>query len=160
MDNIFILLGTNEGDLKRNLQTALKHLQEKTIKIQKKSRIYKTKPWRRKDQPDFLNMAVQATSDLSPAKLLRCLKSIEREMGRRKRERWDPRVIDLDILFYGDRVIDQKDLVIPHKEFFKRPFALIPMAEIAADFRPPRRIKTIKEYARELGDEGVKVYRN
>ncbi|HEX7319105.1 MAG TPA: 2-amino-4-hydroxy-6-hydroxymethyldihydropteridine diphosphokinase [bacterium] len=160
MDNIFILLGTNEGDLKKNLQTALKHLQEKMITIQKKSRIYMTKPWGNTDQPDFLNMVIEASSERSPAKLLQCLKSIERDMGRRKNAFWGPRVIDLDILFYGRRVVNQKDLIIPHKEFFHRSFALIPMAEIAADFRPPRRIKTIKEYARELGDEGVKVYRN
>jgi 2-amino-4-hydroxy-6-hydroxymethyldihydropteridine diphosphokinase len=160
MDNIFILLGTNEGDLKKNLQTALKHLQIKMITIQKKSRIYRTRPWGNTGQPAFLNMAVQASSDLSPFQLLQCLKSIERDMGRRKRGPWGPRVIDLDILFYGRRVVNQKDLVIPHKEFFRRPFALVPMAEIAADFRPPRLKRTIKEYARKLGDEGVKVYRN
>lgn len=160
MDRIFLLLGSNEGDRRKNIARALTSLKEQKILVKRKSRLYETRPWGRLDQPDFLNMAVEVACDYEPRELLRRLKSIEKSMGRMDRPRWYPRVIDLDILFYGRRCIRVKALTVPHRDVYRRPFALIPLAEISARFRPPRRKKLFAEYARESDHEGVEVYRD
>ncbi len=159
MEQIFLLLGTNQGQLKANLERALQELEKKKIRIVKKSKIYKTKPWGNPYQPTFLNMAVEVSCDYSPLALLKMLKSIETKLGRMKTsQRWGPRIIDIDVLFYGDRIVSTKDLVIPHKEFDQRPFAIKLLAEIAPDFTPPHSTKSMKEYALGADDEGIQVY--
>lgn len=160
MESIFLLLGTNVGNLKKNLERALNKLQRHNIRIIKKSRIYKTKPWGNNNQPDFLNMAIEVDCDYSPVELLAVLKSIESNMGRIKRRRWAPRVIDVDILFYGDRVIKSENLTIPHKEFLNRPFAIKLLAEIAPDFVPPFSTKRVKDFLDEIRNEGIEIYRD
>jgi 2-amino-4-hydroxy-6-hydroxymethyldihydropteridine diphosphokinase len=100
------------------------------------SSLYVTKPWGRADQPDFINAAASLETALAPRALLLGLKSLERELGRGAEEdRWGPRRIDFDILIYGDRTIDDGDLVIPHRRLFQRAFALVPLAEIAPEYR-------------------------
>ncbi len=158
MERVYLLLGTNLGDLKRNLLRALEELAKNNIKIIKRSRLYKTRPWGKSDQPDFLNMAVEVESPFSPEELLKIIKGIEGKMERIPTERWGPRIIDIDILFYGRCRIKKPGLEIPHPEFFNRPFALIPMAEIAPDFIPPDSDKRIEELIPEGMDEGVEVY--
>ena len=160
MDRVFILLGTNVGNLKENLKKALEELRVNRIKVVKKSKIYKTRPWGNTNQPHFLNMAIEARCNHSPAELLRCLKKIEAKMGRKNGTRWSPRIIDLDIVFYGGSIVKMKKLTIPHKALYRRPFALIPLAEISADFIPPGRKKPLKEYARKINHEGIEVHRN
>ncbi|MEO0161781.1 MAG: 2-amino-4-hydroxy-6-hydroxymethyldihydropteridine diphosphokinase [candidate division WOR-3 bacterium] len=158
MAKAYLLLGTNLGKLKENLANALKLLKLHQIKILKTSKIYKTKPWGKVDQPDFLNMAVAVETSYPPHELLKMLKEIEKTMKRRDEEKWGPRIIDIDILFYEDQVINDDDLVIPHPYFFERNFAIIPLAEIAPDFIPPARDKTIKELKDEVGSEGIEIY--
>ena len=159
MTNIFLLVGTNLGSLRTNLQKALKELKKNDINVLKKSKIHKTIPWGDKKQPDFLNMAIEIGCNYRPVKLLEVLKDIEFHMGRKKSTcRWGPRIIDLDILFYDHVTIEERDLIIPHKEFYKRPFAIRLLAEIAPDFIPPLSDKNIKDYLKGVDDEGSEIY--
>lgn len=160
MENIFLLLGTNIGHLKKNLDSALNKIQGHNIRIVKKSKMYKTKPWGSNNQPDFLNMVIEIDCDYSAAELLTVLKNIESKMGRKKTRRWGPRVIDVDILFYGDRVIKSKNLIIPHKEFLNRPFAIKLLAEIAPDFILPFSTKRVKDFLPDIRNEGIEIYRD
>lgn len=160
MEKIYLLIGTNIGNLKENLENALEQLNRNNIKILKKSKIYKTKPWGKADQPDFLNIAVEVESPFTPEVLLKKIKEIEKKMKRKTAQKWGPRIIDIDILFYGSRQINQPDLIIPHPQFFNRPFAIIPMAEIAPEFIPPFSQKKIKELISGEMNERVTVYCN
>jgi 2-amino-4-hydroxy-6-hydroxymethyldihydropteridine diphosphokinase len=161
MERIYLLLGSNVGHLEENLERAVSLIGARGIEILKKSRIYKTKPWGVSEQPDFLNLALEVRSDLSGPELLRILKEIETQMGMERVEgRWLPRVIDIDILFMDNLVIDKTDLRIPHREFFNRRFAIKILSEIAPDFRPPGADKALNEYLRGESDEGIEIYRD
>ncbi|MEO0096429.1 MAG: 2-amino-4-hydroxy-6-hydroxymethyldihydropteridine diphosphokinase [candidate division WOR-3 bacterium] len=158
MERVYLLLGTNLGKLKENLMNAVDELSKNGIKILKKSKIYKTKPWGKKDQPDFLNMAVEAETDFTPEELLQKIKEIEKKLKREKTEKWGPRIIDIDIIFYGNRIVNEPDLKIPHPYFFERNFAIIPMADIAPNFIPPAQNKSIKEMKAGVKNEGIEIY--
>lgn len=159
MKKIFLLLGTNLGDLKENLEGACKAIESHGIKILKKSKIYKTKPWGVSEQPDFLNQALEVETELSAVELLKIFKNIEARMGRDEGQgRWGPRLIDIDIIFMGSLVVDRADLKIPHRQFFKRGFAVTILSEIAPDFRPPGSSRALHEYARGESNEGIQVY--
>ncbi len=158
MNNVFLLLGTNVGDLQKNLSDALKFMAENQIKILRKSKIYRTRAWGKTDQPDFLNMAVEIECPYSPRELLKLIKEIEVKMGRNETVRWGPRIIDIDILFYDNKMINDSDLIIPHPYFFERSFAIIPLAEIAPDFIPPATTKRIGELRNGVSSEGIEIY--
>jgi 2-amino-4-hydroxy-6-hydroxymethyldihydropteridine diphosphokinase len=144
----YLLVGTNLGDLRSNIEKALENMQHKGIVIAKKSRISRTKPWGNTQQPDFFNMVLEINTDYDPMTLLQTIKSIEEELGRTLTGvRWGPRVIDIDILFYEDRVINTRDLVVPHREFLNRPFAIQLMADVAPEFIHPCTHKPVREYA-------------
>ncbi len=159
MDNIFLLLGTNVGNTKENLRHALRALEDSQITIKKKSRMHKTKPWGYTDQPDFLNLAVHVECEYTPRELLTVIKRIEGNMGRKKGgERWGPRIIDIDILFYDQEVIAEQDVIIPHKEFFNRPFAMKLLCEIAPDFIPPHTGKRLVEHLEGVNCGECEIY--
>ncbi|MBE0433421.1 2-amino-4-hydroxy-6-hydroxymethyldihydropteridine diphosphokinase [candidate division WOR-3 bacterium] len=161
MERIYLLLGTNIGNLEENLERALRFIEARGIRILKKSKIYKTAPWGFSEQPDFLNLALEVASDLTPDSLLRTLKEIETQMGRIETGgRWLPRIIDVDILFMDDLVVDRADLQIPHREFFNRPFAIRILSEIAPDFQPPGRVARITDLLEGGVDEGIEIYRD
>jgi 2-amino-4-hydroxy-6-hydroxymethyldihydropteridine diphosphokinase len=142
-ERVFIALGTNLGDREANLQRAKTALSPE-VHLVRESSIYETAPWGFKDQPDFLNQVIEARTDLSPRALLAHLKAIEARLGRQKTFRNGPRLIDLDILFYGSRIIRESDLQIPHPRLADRAFVLVPLAELAPDFLHPRRMVTIR----------------
>ena len=161
MEKAYLLLGTNVGDLEENMARALRAIAAQNIRIRKKSKIYKTKPWGVHGQADYLNLALEVESDFSAAEMLDIFKCIESQMGRKRAEkRWQPRVIDIDILFWGNHVVDRPDLKIPHEHFFNRPFAVKILAEIAPDFKPPGRKKTLSELCAGADNERVEVYRD
>lgn len=161
MERIYLLLGTNAGDLEENLVRGLCLIEARGIKILKRSKIYRTAPWGYREQPDFLNLALEVQTDLTPAELLRALKAIEGQMGRTETgARWRPRVIDIDILFMDGLVVDHDELQVPHREFFNRPFAIRILSEIAPDFRPPGSAVRIADLVKGGADEGIEVYRN
>lgn len=114
-----------------------------TVAVRSVSPTYETEPVGVSDQPSFLNLAVSADTDLSPRELLAAVKRIEREIGRRPTYRWGPRVADIDILMYGDRAVDEPDLVIPHREMTGRAFVLVPLADIAPDAVHPGTGETV-----------------
>jgi dihydroneopterin aldolase/2-amino-4-hydroxy-6-hydroxymethyldihydropteridine diphosphokinase len=147
---IYIGIGSNLGDKEGNCKAAIERLSKKGVTIKKISSPYRTKPWGIEDQPDFVNMAVEAETKIHPAELLPILKTIEKEMGRQEGARWGPRLIDLDLLFYDDMVISSDELAIPHPRLHKREFVLLPLAEIAAGHVHPVLKTTIKQLAENL----------
>jgi 2-amino-4-hydroxy-6-hydroxymethyldihydropteridine diphosphokinase len=158
MATVYIALGTNLGDRKANLESALGHL-SMHVRIRDRSPIYETEPWGIADQPRFLNMVVSGESDLEPPALLRFLKGIERTMGRTGGIRYGPRLIDLDILFYDGRVIDKEDLLVPHPRLAERRFVLVPLADIAPALVHPALGASVREMLSRLPDDGsVKPY--
>ena len=144
---VFLAIGSNRGDRKENIETALRLLHsEKDIEIVKVSAMLKNPPQEGIKTGYFLNGAIKVLTLLSPHELLNVCKNIEKCLGRDTEGRtYRPRVIDLDILFYEDKIINTKDLVIPHPRLHKRNFVLIPMMEIGKDFRHPVSRKTILE---------------
>jgi 2-amino-4-hydroxy-6-hydroxymethyldihydropteridine diphosphokinase len=129
----FIAMGSNLGDRLANLQEAVDRLGRVSgLRVHRTSRVYETDPVG-PPQPDYLNAVAQAETSLSARKLLDACLGIERAMGRERRERWGPRVIDLDILGYGREEIDEPGLIIPHPRMHERGFVLIPLLELNAD---------------------------
>lgn len=139
----YLSLGSNLGNRQANLDMALKLLSER-MRMGKVSSIYDTEPLGNINQPRFLNLACEVFTHLTPEGLLALSKGIERKMGRYSRS-GEPRIIDIDIIFYGDKVVDTRDLVIPHPQMVERSFVLVPLAEIAPDIVHPVLKKTIKE---------------
>ncbi|MFH0819017.1 MAG: 2-amino-4-hydroxy-6-hydroxymethyldihydropteridine diphosphokinase [Patescibacteria group bacterium] len=136
VNNAYIALGTNLGDRTKNLLLALSQIEEFSV-VKKKSSIYETVPVGYLKQNDFLNMVVELETVLSPVELFGKLQSIEKNMGRVKTILNGPRIIDLDILFYNNQIINNDQLIIPHPRLAQRKFVLEPLAEIASDFIHP-----------------------
>lgn len=156
MREIFIGLGTNLGDKKNNLEQAITLMKQK-CKILKQSKLYETEPVGYKDQDWFLNCVVEIETELDPLELFDFLQSIEKEMKRIKTVKDGPRVIDLDILFYEDQVINHENLIIPHPRLHERLFVLIPMSDINPNFNHPTFGETIKELRDECNDQKIKT---
>jgi 2-amino-4-hydroxy-6-hydroxymethyldihydropteridine diphosphokinase len=150
---IFLLLGTNQGNKLNNLTTARTSIDKMAGRLINCSRIYKTSPWGKSDQEDFYNQALEVESDLSPIELLDILLKIEIEIGRIRSEKWGPRPIDIDILLYGDQIIGESSLTIPHPRLHERRFALVPLNEIAASFVHPVFRITVKELLQRCNDK-------
>lgn len=119
-----------------------------------RSGLYETEPLGVTDQPRFVNLAVQLETGLAPEDLLAALQAIERDLGRRPGDRWGPRVIDLDLLFYDQRVIDAPGLCLPHPRLAERRFVLAPLAEIAPELRHPILGHSMSKLLADLGDAG------
>ena len=133
---VYLGLGANLGHRQQNLAQALQLIRSFAA-IQRISSIYETKPVGYLDQPDFLNLACLAATELLPAALLQAVKLIEKQLGRQASFRNAPRVIDVDILLYDDLVLESPKLTIPHPRLAERAFVLVPLAEIAPDITHP-----------------------
>jgi 2-amino-4-hydroxy-6-hydroxymethyldihydropteridine diphosphokinase len=150
MPLIYLGLGSNQGDRRLNLEKAIRLLSA-AINIDERSSIYETEPEDYKEQPDFLNMVISATTQLEPVPLLKFAKKIEVEMGRKPDFSNAPRPIDIDLLFYGNKAFESPELIIPHPRLTSRAFVLVPMNEIAPQFVHPGNKKSIKMLLAELG---------
>jgi 2-amino-4-hydroxy-6-hydroxymethyldihydropteridine diphosphokinase len=146
---IFLLLGSNLGDRLQTISRAKRSIEALAGKIIKQSSPYQTEAWGNTDQDSFLNQVLEINSKHTPQVLLSLLLRVEAELGRERKEKWGPRTIDIDILFFGNTIMATPDLIIPHPAIADRRFTLIPLAEIAPDFVHP----TLKKNCRQLLDE-------
>lgn len=149
MAKVYLGIGSNVGNKLINIKKAVNHL-KKNLKIKKTSPIYRTEPIGYKHQEWFLNCVVEAETGKKPLALLDFLKSIERKLRRKKTFRNGPRTIDIDIIFYGDRIIKTKNLQIPHPRMHKRLFVLEPLNKINSNIVHTKFKKTVKELKNEL----------
>jgi 2-amino-4-hydroxy-6-hydroxymethyldihydropteridine diphosphokinase len=152
MNKAYLLLGTNVGDRFMNLESAASQLGKRVGNVLLQSSIYATAPWGKTDQADFLNQVLLVETTLGPEKLMQEILSIEKDMGRIRTERNAPRIIDIDILFFNDEIINKPDLHIPHKEMHNRRFVLIPLLEIAPDLIHPGLNQSLKTLLADCKD--------
>lgn len=155
---VYIALGTNLGDRLANLRAAVAALSP-DVRVVAESPVYETPPWGYADQPAFLNMAVEAETDLGPGALLDFLKRLETELGRVESFRYGPRQIDLDILFYDDLVLDTPPLIIPHPRLHERAFVLVPLADLAPALVHPILQKSIVELLASVNPTGIYLHK-
>jgi 2-amino-4-hydroxy-6-hydroxymethyldihydropteridine diphosphokinase len=153
---VYLGLGANLGDRKRNLAVALRRLAP-LVRVEAVSSLYETDPVGPQAQPPFLNAACRCVTGLPPRGLLRHLQEVERELGRRRGERWGPRPIDIDLLLYGDLVLDEEGLRVPHPELALRAFVLLPLVEVGGGVRHPALAGTIADLARAVDGAGVRL---
>lgn len=158
MPSAYFCLGSNLGAREKNLTWALSLLSQE-VNLEKVSSIYETEPVGYKEQPLFLNLVCRITTNLNPGGLLRLAKTIESKMGRIPSFPNSPRPIDIDILFYDNKIIKTKDLTIPHPRLADRAFVLVPLAEIAPELVHPEMGKSITELASNIkGYSEVRKY--
>jgi 2-amino-4-hydroxy-6-hydroxymethyldihydropteridine diphosphokinase len=149
----FLLLGTNLGDRKKNLVDACRLIEESVGKIIKRSSVYETEPWGKKEQPEFFNQAIEVGTELSAREVLRAVTEIEKKLGRKREERWGERTMDIDILFYGGEIIESENLVVPHPRIADRRFVLEPLAEIGGEVVHPVVKMKVREMLERCEDE-------
>jgi 2-amino-4-hydroxy-6-hydroxymethyldihydropteridine diphosphokinase len=157
---VYLGLGSNMGDREAHLRGAIEELERLDgTRVLRKSPLYVSKPWGKVDQPDFLNMVVEVTTQLDAHSLLRECKRIEKEAGRVPGERWGPRPLDIDILLFGDAHLDSPDLLVPHPRLWDRAFVLRPLADLRPDLTAPdgTPIKVLLE-RESIASQGVWPY--
>ncbi len=156
MVKAYIGLGANLGDREANINRALEEIVRSGYRLTQVSSMYETAPVGFEDQPDFLNTVAEIETDLAPGELMAALDEIEQRIGRRETFKWGPRVVDLDILLYGDQTLAEDNLKIPHPEMHKRAFVLSPLAEIAPEAKHPVLGLTARELSERVGQKGVR----
>lgn len=150
--NIFLSLGSNLGDKREHLAKAVTLIGQLIGDVQQSSPLYVTQAWGLISQEDFINQVIQVESLLSPEELLNAIHQIEESMGRVRNEKWGPRIIDIDILYFDSQCIKAPNLVIPHPLLPDRKFVLAPLAAIAPKFVHPHQKKTNEELLRDCTD--------
>jgi 2-amino-4-hydroxy-6-hydroxymethyldihydropteridine diphosphokinase len=154
---VYLALGTNLGDRPGNLQNAIAGLPP-VVTVLESSPVYKTLPWGVTDQPAFLNMVIKAETHSEPLELLKQLKLLETRLGRLPSIRYGPRLIDIDLLFYDDLILNTAELTIPHPNLHERAFVLVPLSDLAPEFIHPVTGKTVRQLLAEVSATGVKRY--
>lgn len=152
MNTAFLLLGGNLGNRTGNLAQAREIISSECGRIHAVSSLYETAAWGNTEQPSFLNQALSLSTELSAKQLLRRLLKAEKKMGRIREEKYGPRIIDIDILFFNAEIHNSTILKLPHPEIQNRRFALLPLVEIAPDFIHPVLKKSITELLKECPD--------
>ncbi|MEQ8556276.1 MAG: 2-amino-4-hydroxy-6-hydroxymethyldihydropteridine diphosphokinase [Cyclobacteriaceae bacterium] len=153
MNGIYLLLGSNIEDRMKALNTAIGLLQAYGIHIQEHSMIYETAPWGILDQNWFLNVGIAIKTEMEPHDLLLTCQNIEHKMGRERKEKWGPRIIDIDILYYRDQIIDTDSLNVPHPGIPDRKFTLILLNDLAPDALHPTLKRSQSELLKNCEDQ-------
>lgn len=154
MAKAFIGLGSNLGDRVGNIRKAIELLGSfKDVKVLRRASLYETEPVGVEDQPWFINTVVEIETRLSPYELFKLCKQIEAQVGRRHKERFWPREIDLDLLLFGDVIANRDELKLPHPELHKRRFVLVPLCELGSPLLHPTLKRSMKELLAQLTDE-------
>ncbi len=152
---VFLGMGSNLGDRSSRLEQAADLIAKiPDTEVVRLSSVYETEPWGLADQRDFLNQVAEIRTGLSPAGLLEACRAIETRLGRRRKKRWGPRSIDIDILYFGTAVMEAENLRIPHPAVAARRFVLAPLAEIAPGFTDPESGRTVAEMLKACTDSG------
>lgn len=146
-------MGSNLGDREQYLADALTQLQQKVGTITKQTTTHTTPAWGLTNQPDFLNLALEATTPLEPLKVLRLIQEIELQLGRQRIEKWGARTLDIDILYCGDTVMNTEQLTIPHPYLHQRKFTLDLLVELDADFIHPVLKQSNKQLQEQLNED-------
>jgi 2-amino-4-hydroxy-6-hydroxymethyldihydropteridine diphosphokinase len=157
MPLIYLALGTNLGDRFANLLAAIAGLPP-AVRLQAQSPVYETPPWGLTSQPAFLNMVLKGETDLVPPALLAHLKRLETKLGRQPAVHWGPRLIDMDILFYDELILNTPELTIPHPHLQERAFVLVPLADLEPDLIHPVLGKPVSQLLAAVDTTGVKRY--
>tara|TARA_B100001758_G_scaffold247959_1_gene269183 strand:- start:8282 stop:8767 length:486 start_codon:yes stop_codon:yes gene_type:complete len=159
MNQVFLQLGSNLGDREQSLIDAINLISKRLGTILSKSKIYESTPWRVDGQENYLNQIVKVETELTAILTLECALEIEQILGRLRLEKWGERLIDIDIIFFNNDIIENSNLCIPHKHMHERNFVLEPLNEIAPEYIHPKYQKTIAELLRVSKDvEKVKEY--
>ena len=151
---ICLHLGSNLGSRFLNLEKAILGISQEIGEVTNQSSIYQTQAWGETEQPDFLNQTVLAITELLPHDVLKKLLGIEEKMGRIREKKWGPRIIDIDLLFYDDLILETPDLTIPHPQISNRNFVLIPTMEVFGNFIHPVFNLSIEELYLRCRDQG------
>ena len=162
MVELILSLGSNIGDRKKNLELAISKIKVLVGRHIKSSSIYETEPWGYAGQRAFYNLVAAFHTNLLPPEILERIQTIEKELGRiRQENQYAERTIDIDILFYGSLIVDNKKLTIPHPKIAERKFVLVPLYEISPDFIHPVVGCSIKELLEKCNDQlAVRLYNN
>lgn len=161
MPLVYLSLGSNLGRRKGYIRRAIEILKKSPqFELESISSFYETEPEGLKKQPRFINICLKAKTNLPPDRLLNFLKQIEVRLGRKKRRRWGPREIDIDILFYGKKVLKKRGLIIPHPRLEHRAFVLNPLYEISPYLRHPVSKLTVGQLLRRIRTENTEYYKN
>ena len=152
MNQVYLQLGSNMGERYQYLSSAISLIEEKIGVVESASKIYESTPWRIDGQENYLNQVLLVKSNLSSLGVLHEALQIENELGRVRLEKWGERIIDVDIIFYNDEMIEKAELCVPHKHMHERLFVLLPLVEIAPDFIHPKYKKTIIELVASCSD--------
>ncbi len=154
---VYLALGSNLGNRLSNLKEAIAALPPQ-MEVKAKSAVYETPPWGYEDQPKFLNQVIKATTYLDPEPLLKHLKRLEVTLGRKETFQNGPRLIDMDILFYDDLILNTRSLVIPHPHLQERGFVLLPLMDIDPDLTHPISKKSVREMVTDCHIEGIEKF--
>lgn len=155
LTTIYLLLGSNLGDRAMLMQTAADRIGERIGNVTQASALYETAPWGGIEQPAFLNQVLAVKTNLAPEEVLRIILEIEHEAGRVRYERWGARHLDIDILYFGEMIMDTPRLTVPHPRLHERRFTLVPLTEISPDFVHPVLEKTNAELLEVCMDKEV-----
>jgi len=153
MEEAYLLLGSNLGDSKKYISDAVLHISKEIGEITGLSSLYQTASWGNTELPDFINQVIRVSTNLNPGQLLHNILVIEKILGRERLEKWGSRTIDIDLLFYGNQVIESKDLTVPHPFLHQRRFTLMPLVELNPDLVHPVFNETVEMLNQKLDDD-------